>query len=402
LASLSKKEKEKLVEDMNNRVVTDSLIATFEKHNITLENAKIQPKEAGKQWELFNGGFWQNRYYLIRKGSTIEVHGLARKDWWDMVKEYWHGDPVKLEGNSANPLTEGKLCIRGQASLSRLYHAERLKSPLLKVKGKWQKISWTEALTKIQEELKKAKGKKNLFLSAKTNGSLAKLQRDFCEKLGLKPLPQFEALSYANLKDAYKKVVGIGDIPFYHIEKSDFLLSLGADLEETFLNPTIHSRQIARARKQNGWKWFHVEPGLTLTGLHSQKRWICRPGSETVLVSYLLQEWNKQNKADSRSPQTLLKDKVLNKLPKLTKKRVIDDTGLGETALEEILKALKESKKPLFIVGGASLAHEKGFETAFYSVLLQWALGSMLGESPLIDFSRSYGYEEVGNLQDYK
>ena len=37
---------------------------------------------------------------------------------------------VKLEGNPEHPVSGGGLCMRGQASLTRRYHPERLKQPL--------------------------------------------------------------------------------------------------------------------------------------------------------------------------------------------------------------------------------------------------------------------------------
>ena len=43
--------------------------------------------------------------------------------------------PVKLEGLPGHPVGRGGLCVRGQASLSRLYHPERLTGPLAGEKG---------------------------------------------------------------------------------------------------------------------------------------------------------------------------------------------------------------------------------------------------------------------------
>ncbi len=71
------------------------------------------------------------------------------------------GKPIRVEGDPDNPINRGALCIKGRASLEYLYHPDRLKHPLKRVgergKGKWQQITWDEALDTIAAELTKTK-----------------------------------------------------------------------------------------------------------------------------------------------------------------------------------------------------------------------------------------------------
>ena len=71
------------------------------------------------------------------------------------------GKPVKVEGDPQNPMSKGRLCPKGMASLEYLYHPDRLKFPLKRVgdrgKGEWQRISWDEALDAVAAGLMKAK-----------------------------------------------------------------------------------------------------------------------------------------------------------------------------------------------------------------------------------------------------
>ncbi|MCI0452341.1 MAG: nitrate reductase, partial [Candidatus Latescibacteria bacterium] len=39
--------------------------------------------------------------------------------------------PVKVDGTPGHPVNDGALCIRGQASLNRLYNVERIRQPLM-------------------------------------------------------------------------------------------------------------------------------------------------------------------------------------------------------------------------------------------------------------------------------
>ena len=68
------------------------------------------------------------------------------------------GRPVKAEGIPDHPVSGGGLCMRGQASLWRLYHPERLAAPLLRdAEGVLRPISWDEAFGTIQTALARSR-----------------------------------------------------------------------------------------------------------------------------------------------------------------------------------------------------------------------------------------------------
>ena len=73
------------------------------------------------------------------------------------------GKITKVEGDPESPVNMGSLYIKGYAAVERLYHPARLKYPLkragAKGEGKWQKISWDEALETIAEAMNSAKEK---------------------------------------------------------------------------------------------------------------------------------------------------------------------------------------------------------------------------------------------------
>ncbi len=57
---------------------------------------------------------------------------------------------IKIKGDPESPLNKGKMCLKGLSSLEHLYNPDRLKYPLKRAgkrgEGKWEKISWDEAL----------------------------------------------------------------------------------------------------------------------------------------------------------------------------------------------------------------------------------------------------------------
>jgi anaerobic selenocysteine-containing dehydrogenase len=72
-----------------------------------------------------------------------------------------NGKVTKVEGDPDSPVNRGNLCIKGQAAVERLYHPSRLKYPLKRAgskgEGKWQRISWDEALDTIAGAMNRAK-----------------------------------------------------------------------------------------------------------------------------------------------------------------------------------------------------------------------------------------------------
>jgi len=73
------------------------------------------------------------------------------------------GKAVKIEGDRESPLSKGYLCPKGLSALEHLYHPDRLKYPLKRAgergEGKWQRITWDQAIDEIAAKLNELKAK---------------------------------------------------------------------------------------------------------------------------------------------------------------------------------------------------------------------------------------------------
>ena len=189
------------------------------------------------------------------------------------------GRPVKLEGSPGHPVNDGGLCLRGQSSLYRLYHPERLRGPMARDGGKLRPVSWEDAFSRVAGSLEssRGKGRKNLFLSGRTTGSLSRLVDATCEKLGIERLSEYEAYCHAAEREANGLLFGERDLPHYRIEEADYLLTVGADLLETHVTPVAYARKISSARARGDFLWHHVEPHMSLTGADADRRFSIKP-----------------------------------------------------------------------------------------------------------------------------
>ena len=70
-----------------------------------------------------------------------------------------NGKATKVVGLKEHPLTSGELCPKGDAMLEDIYSPERVKYPMKKVNGKFERISWEQALTEISAKLLDLKAK---------------------------------------------------------------------------------------------------------------------------------------------------------------------------------------------------------------------------------------------------
>jgi anaerobic selenocysteine-containing dehydrogenase len=66
---------------------------------------------------------------------------------------------VEIEGDPTHPTTAGKLCTKVARYLERVYHPDRLLHPLKRVgakgQGRFERVSWDQALTDIAQRLER-------------------------------------------------------------------------------------------------------------------------------------------------------------------------------------------------------------------------------------------------------
>ncbi|MGE5124128.1 MAG: molybdopterin-dependent oxidoreductase [Acidobacteriaceae bacterium] len=87
----------------------------------------------------------------------------GNKAWCSINVTLQDGVIVKIEGDTANPVSHGKLCARGQAAVYNLYNPYRVKAPMKRTNPKkgfdqdpgWVEISWEEALSTVADRLRR-------------------------------------------------------------------------------------------------------------------------------------------------------------------------------------------------------------------------------------------------------
>ena len=63
------------------------------------------------------------------------------------------GKAVNVKGLESHPLNKGKLCPKGEVALENIYHPDRIKYPMKRINGSFERVSWDQALAEIAEKL---------------------------------------------------------------------------------------------------------------------------------------------------------------------------------------------------------------------------------------------------------
>jgi anaerobic selenocysteine-containing dehydrogenase/Fe-S-cluster-containing dehydrogenase component len=267
------------------------------------------------------------------------------------------GHIIKVEGNPLHPTNQGKLCARGQASLQGLYNPDRIRGPQRKNGHEnWEGISWEDGekvfLEGLSQVLKKDRGERIVFLSDLVTGTLKDLIVLWLSEMGSKEHVRYEPFAYESLRKADEIVFGIDGLPTYHMDKSDFLLSLGADFLETWLSNVEYSRKFAAFRTPNNdgkASFVYVGPRLSLTAANAD-HWISvAPGTEYLVALGILKIFLE---ADLLSKLTTQQRSTLEKM---TADWSLDEimalTGVKPQTLRGLAKRLAAAKRPLVLSG---------------------------------------------------
>ena len=99
--------------------------------------------------------------------ENVEYHYLTFprncRDACSMIAEIKDGKMVSIKGDPKHPLTQGTVCVKGHTYAMHLYNADRIMHPMKRVgkkgEGKWEKISWDQALKEIAAKLTEIKEK---------------------------------------------------------------------------------------------------------------------------------------------------------------------------------------------------------------------------------------------------
>lgn len=309
-----------------------------------------------------------------------------------LVATVENGKIIKI-GNSPYQTPYMNGCIRGFGMTKAINHPKRVTTPLKRVgkrgEGKFEPISWEQALDEVAEKLEfvaKNHGEEAVFLSGGSgscrgivHNTSALAQRFFGLFGGYTGCS--DTYSYAAINFATPFVVGNESPGFdpVHLKKTKQIILWGANIIENIFG--CETPGYLREAKKNNIPIIVIDPRETDTVKQLASQWISiRPGTDSVLMMALLYEIITQFKPSESYIETysvgyqMLEDYILGK-----EDGIVKDPQWAEKICDVSAKVIKQlaadyaKTSPTAMIPGFSYQRALGGEEAVrLGIILQF------------------------------
>lgn len=199
------------------------------------------------------------------------------------------GKVIKVEGNTSLPGGSGRVCVKGAALKQALYHPDRLKYPMKRTgergEGKFERISWEEALTTIAQKLSETKdkygAKQTLFYAGHPKWFRPQLT-ELANEYGTPNVGTESSTCAYSLMMACQSVFGKGVMmPMPDMRRCKMLVVWGVNA--LYSNPVNGGGALLNAL-QRGIKLIVIDPRCTPTTEHADIHLRPIPGTDGALA----------------------------------------------------------------------------------------------------------------------
>jgi anaerobic selenocysteine-containing dehydrogenase len=228
---------------------------------------------------------------MQQNGVFRSVCSLDCPDQCGLLVHKKDGKIVKVEGDPDHPVTQGHICNKVRHMTERIYDEKRLKYPLKRVgakgEGKFERISWNEAIQTISSRWKEmiASYGAESILPYSFYGNMGRLtaegmDRRFFHRLGSSQLDRTICSSAGSVGYSYTMGSSSGIDPEDTIH-SKLIIFWGINAAST----NMHQVALAqKARKQNGAKIIVIDVHKNQTGRLADWFIPILPGTDSALA----------------------------------------------------------------------------------------------------------------------
>ena len=299
----------------------------------------------------------------------------------------------KLEGDPEHPLSQGKLCVRGQAAVQVTYHPDRIAAPMQRSgergSGQFAEISWDEALEAsssialdaVVVAAPGASRSRSLAPAARPAGTSS--SPSSCAGSARRPPVAFELFDDAVLRRANEMSFGRYQLPTFDLARTRYVIGFGADFLGTWNSPLAQSVAYGRMRQGPAG----VRARSSCRSSRACRRPARAPTSGWPIASRHRRRPragpgprdHRERAASGRCGRTRRRAhrRLVGGLPASRRRRSSSETGVQAARVERLAREFAAHGPAVAVIGGAPLAHTNGLVQALAVNALNALVGSV-------------------------
>ena len=282
-----------------------------------------------------------------------------------------------------SPLNMGAHCAKG-ASIREHGHGEhRLKSPMKLVNGKYQKITWEQAINELGDKLlaiKKESGPDAVFWigSSKHSNEQSYLLRKFVSFFGTNNMDHQARICHSTTVSGVANTWGYGAMTnsYNDMQNTKCALYIGSNAAEAHPVSMLHMLHA----KETGAKMIVADPRFTRTAAKADYYVRFRSGTDVALLFGVLWHIFKNNWQDDKyiHDRVYGMDKVKEDvMAKWSPDKVEEVTGVPEAQVYKIAEMMAKNRPSTLVWCMGQTQHSIGNAFVRASCIVQLALGNI-------------------------
>lgn len=279
-----------------------------------------------------------------------------------------NGKIVKVAGNPDHPITKGAICNKVRNMAERIYHPERLQYPMRRVgakgEGKFERISWDEAIHEITGKFKSISAKygSESILPYSFYGNMGILgvdgmDRRFFNALGASMLEQTICNAAGNTGWKYTMGANRGTLP-EDTEHSDLILVWGGNIVST----NMHQVVLAEKARKKGAQIVVIDVHRNRTAQWGDWFIPLYPGTDSALALGLMNVLFDRGLTDEAFMQkyTVGHEALRDHVRDYTPERVARITGVPEADIVKLAELYGNAQAAHIHIGNGLQHHDNG------------------------------------------
>ncbi len=303
------------------------------------------------------------------------------------------------------------MCVKGQTSSELLYHPERLRYPLMRCGGKFERVTWDDALDYTAKQLQRIQARYGKPCVGVYGGGALTNEKAYLLGKFARVALQTPNIDYngrfcmSSGAAASIKTFGLDrglTMPLADIPRAKCILLCGSNIIET-LPPLM---QYFKEAKKNGCTLIVIDPRQSATAKSADLHLAVRPGTDLALANALLCSLAEENLLDVPFLTERVRgfEEALIAARETSPAQAAEICGVPEKDIRRAARLFGKAATGMVLTARGAEQHSKGTDTACAYLNLLLATGKIgkpgCGGGPLTGQGNGQGGREHGQKAD--